>query len=319
MPIRSGCTATILLSCLLSLLLAMPSACSRLEPTVERTLDFPADRSLGRLWIVEAKPSFLSGSGEFDKGDARGRLRIVVPAGWQLELRVSAQGATDLSGLSRLKADDLWGLSFHDTPVTDDDLRHLQPLTGLRFLNFSNTKITGAGFTHLKGLGELTILDLTSSAIIDAGLAGLDQWSGLRSLSLSKTAVGDAGLVSLGGLKQLETLTLYYTKVGDAGLAEVGHLTKLDSLDLGWTQVTDAGLSHVVGLPKLRWLRLDSTTISDEGLRKLQAIPKLHEISLNDTAVTAAAVTAFGQALPQCAIDANRLDMPKLFPSRYAR
>ena len=102
-------------------------------------------------------------------------------------------------------------------------------------------------------------------------------------------------------------------------MAEVGHLTKLDALDLGWTQVTDAGLSHVVGLPKLRWLRLDSTTISDEGLRKLQAIPKLHEISLNDTAVTAAAVTAFGQALPQCAIDANRLDMRKLFPSRHAR
>lgn len=116
MPIRSGCTATILPSCLLSLLLAMPPACSRLEPTVERTLDFPADRSLGRLWIVEEKPSFLSGSGEFDQGDARGRLRIVVPAGWQLELRVSAQGATDLSGLSRLKADDLWGLSFHGTP-----------------------------------------------------------------------------------------------------------------------------------------------------------------------------------------------------------
>jgi hypothetical protein len=102
-------------------------------------------------------------------------------------------------------------------------------------------------------------------------------------------------------------------------MAEVGHLTKLDSLDLGWTQVTDAGLSHVAGLPKLRWLRLDSTTISDEGLRKLRALPKLHEIRLNDTAVTAAAVTAFGQALPQCSIDANRLDMRKLFPLRYAR
>ena len=121
MPIRSGCTDTILLSCLLSLLLVMPSACSRREPPVERTVDFPADRSLGRLWIVEEKPSFLSGSGEVDKGDARGRLRIVVPAGWQLELRVSAHGSKDLSGLSRLKADDLWGLSFHGTPVADDD------------------------------------------------------------------------------------------------------------------------------------------------------------------------------------------------------
>lgn len=319
MPIRSGCTATILLSCLLSLLFAMPSACSRREPSIERTLDFPADRSLGRLWIVEQKPSFLSGSREVDKGDARGRLQIVVPAGWQLELRVSAQGATDLSGLSRLKADDLWGLSFHGTPVADDDLRHLQPLTGLRFLDFSNTEVTGAGFAHLKGLDDLKTLDLTGCAVTDAGLVGLDQFSGLRSLSLSKTAVGDAGLVSLGGLKELQLLTLYYTKVGDAGMAEVGHLTKLESLDLGFTQVTDAGLSHVVGLPKLRWLRLDSTTISDEGLRKLQALPKLHEISLNDTAVTAAAVTAFGKALPRCAIDANSLDMRKLFPSRYAR
>ncbi|MFM8634422.1 MAG: leucine-rich repeat domain-containing protein, partial [Planctomycetia bacterium] len=319
MPIRSGCTATILLSCTVTLLLAMPSACNRREPTVEHTLEFPAGHSLGRLWIVEESPSFLSGSGEIAKGDARGRLRIAVPAGWHLELRVSAEGATDLSGLSRLKADDLRGLSFHGTPVADDDLRHVAPLTGLRFLDFSNTKIAGAGFAHLKGLGEFTILDLTGSATTDAGLAGLDHCSGLRSLSVSKTAVGDAGLVSVGRLKELEKLELYYTKVGDAGLAEVGHLTKLESLDLGFTQVTDAGLSHVAGLPKLRWLRLDSTAVSDEGLRKLRALPSLHEISLNDTAVTAAAVTAFGQARPQCVIDANRLDMRKLFPSRYAR
>lgn len=319
MPIRSGCTATILLSCPLALLLAMPSGCSRREPTVERTLDLPADRSLGRLRIVEENPSFLSSSGEVDKGDARGRLRIAVPAGWQLELRVSAQGATDLSGLSRLKADDLWGLSFHGTPVADDDLHHLAPLSGLRSLDFSNTKVTGAGFAHLKGLDELKTLDLTGCAVTDAGLVGLDQFSGLRSLGLSKTAVGDAGLVSLGGLKELQTLTLYYTKVGDAGMAEVGQLTNLDSLDLGFTQVTDAGLSPLVGLPKLRWLRLDSTAISDEGLRKLRALPNLREIHLNDTAVTAAAVTAFGEAHPQCAIEANRLDMRNLFPSRYAR
>jgi hypothetical protein len=75
----------------------------------------------------------------------------------------------------------------------------------------------------------------------------------------------------------------------------------------------------VVAIPKLRWLRLDSTDISGEGLRQLRALPTLHSLSLNDTAVTAAAVTAFGQALPQCVIDANRLDTHRLFSSRYAR
>lgn len=319
MPIRNGRAAAILLYLPLALLLAMSSACSRREPIAERTLEFPAGGSLGRLWIVEENPSFLSRSGEVDKGDARGRLRIAVPSGWQLELRVSAQGATDLSGLSRLNAADLWGLSFHNLPVGDDELRHIVPLTGLRFLDLSNTRITGRGLARLEGLRNLQILDLTGSAITDAGLAGLGHFSGLRVLRLSKTAVSDAGLVSIRGLTALETLALYYTKVGDAGMATVGQLTALDSLDLGWTQVTDAGLSHVAGHPKLRWLRLDSTAVSDEGLRKLRALAGLHTLSLNDTAVTAAAVTAFGQALPHCTVEANRLDMRKLFPSRYAR
>ncbi|MFM8706682.1 MAG: hypothetical protein ACKOHK_00940, partial [Planctomycetia bacterium] len=38
----------------------------------------------------------------------------------------------------------------------------------------------------------------------------------------------------------------------------------------------------------------------DGALRTLRGLTKLGTLSLNDTAVTAAAVTAFGQAHPQC-------------------
>ncbi len=128
--------------------LSSPSFTS--DRTEERMLNFPPDRSLGKLYILEENPHFTSGDGELEKGEARGSVRITIPEGWLLELRLSPEGSNDLSPLATLNPNDLQAISFYQTQITDEGLVHLKQLSRLKILDLSNTQITGTGFVHLK-------------------------------------------------------------------------------------------------------------------------------------------------------------------------
>ena len=55
------------------MLIVLLSSCSRpSSPGAQRTLNFPAERSLGTLYIVERNLHFTSGSGEVKKAEAQG-------------------------------------------------------------------------------------------------------------------------------------------------------------------------------------------------------------------------------------------------------
>ena len=130
--------------------------------------------------------------------------------------------------------------------ATDDDLAHLQGLTGLRRLYLSQTRVTDAGLEHLKGL------------------------TGLQWLNLEGTKVTDAGLEHLKGLTGLQWLNIVDTKVTDAGLEHLKGLTGLQELYLGGTKVMDAGLEHLKGLTGLQRLYLRGTKVTDAGVAELQ-------------------------------------------------
>ena len=252
---------------LLAVILSLATGCGLSNSSItrnqgsERTLNFPTNRSLGKLYILEENLHFLSGSGEEEKGEAQGSVRIFVPDGWLLELRVSPEASTDLSTLSTLNPNDLQAISLYNTQVTDEGLSHLQKLSGLKSLDLSNTQINGTGLAYFNGLSGLKALNLTFTSVTDSGLADLKKIPNLQSLSLSKTKISDRALAYVKELPQLENLELYYTNVSDSGLQQIQQLTQLQSLNIGWTQVTDAGLSYLIGLTQLRKLNLDSTAL----------------------------------------------------------
>ena len=140
--------------------------------------------------------------------------------------------------------------------VGNDDMKHLQGLPRLHWLDLSITRqVTDSGLEQLKGLTDLQMLDLTGAHVTDAGLEHLR------------------------GLAKLQWLHLDDTQVTDAGLEHVERLTDLHTLLLSDTQVTDAGLEHLKRLTSLRYLYLHSTDVTDEGVEKLQqALPncKIH-------------------------------------------
>jgi hypothetical protein len=73
---------------LLAVMLSLATGCGLSNSPItrnqgsERTLNFSTNRSLGKLYILEENLHFLSGSGEEEKGEAQGSVRVVVPDGW---------------------------------------------------------------------------------------------------------------------------------------------------------------------------------------------------------------------------------------------
>jgi hypothetical protein len=135
-----------------------------------RQVRFPADRSLGTLWVRDRESSADQYAFWESWGEARGV--VTIPAGKDLRLIVSPQSATDLSSLSTLRADDLQYLQLSGTRVSNAGLAHLRNLTGLKVLWLYDTPISDAGLVHLRGLTGLRVLNLrstlASTAAVDA-------------------------------------------------------------------------------------------------------------------------------------------------------
>lgn len=134
-----------------------------------RQVRFPADRSMGTLWIRNSESSAENYAFWESWGEARGG--VAIPAGKDLRLVVSPQSATDLSPLSTFRPDDLQYLQLSGTRVSNAGLAHLRHLTGLKVLWLYDTPISDAGLVHLRGLTGLRVLNLrstlTSTAAVD--------------------------------------------------------------------------------------------------------------------------------------------------------
>lgn len=297
----------------LALIILVATGCSR------RQLNFPKDRSMGDLFVMEVQPSFTSGVGELSRGSAKGNIRVRVPNRWLLRLEVNPEAARDLSPLTRLNPYDLEWISFGRSgllaPLTDDNLMHLSSLSGLRVLDLSATEITGTGFVHLRNLSQLESFYLTLSKVGDVGFSDLKDLPNLRLLDVSKTKINDNALTFIKDIHALKELRLYYTGITDEGLEALKAMTQLQRLDLGWTRITDDGLDNLKDMDQLRSLVLDSTKITDTGLRKLKELSSLREVRLYNTSISEAGVLELSKHVSPCSITTDdSIDRKKLFP-----
>ncbi len=139
---------------------------------------------------------------------------------------------------------------FRGLQLTNDTLRPVENLLGVRELDLDGSRDTDAGLAAIRGLTQLEVLSLSYSQVTDDGIA------------------------CLVGLPRLHELRLDRTSVTDAGLEKIGRLTELQWLALGETKITDAGLECLKKMTELRWLGLGSTKVTDAGVKKLQqALP----------------------------------------------
>lgn len=257
-----------------------------------RVVNFPPDRPMGILSITDNERLLSPASACDDYGweefeDARGR--VLVPASKAVMLRVTAEGAADLSPLARLQPDDLQALDMRASLLVDFHLmyegRDLAAAGRLRFseawLNRTSTLVNDDSLRHVRSLRGLINLSLSNNAqITDAGLVHLRSLTAIRHLALSRTKITDRGLTLLGGLHELRLLHLSHTLVTDAGLKHIEPLTELQALYLTGTRVTNAGLRHLRSLGSLRMLSLSNTLVTDSGLAHLQLLKQLRQLDL---------------------------------------
>jgi hypothetical protein len=102
--------------------LASPSvAASALGPS-GRIVHFPADRSLGKLHLqmlspgTDSKPRLERSPTDCGEYLAKARGDVRISADGQLTLMVDPGAVADLSDLSRLQPDDLYGIAFPPGP-----------------------------------------------------------------------------------------------------------------------------------------------------------------------------------------------------------
>ncbi len=148
-----------------------------------------------------------------------------------LNLRVTG---TTLAPLRSLLPDGLVGLHAEQTTIDDAELRHLQGMTSLRYVDLTATRVTDAGLVHLLGSRDLETLILWDTAVSDDGLALLARFPALCHLGLGNTRVTDAGLRHLAELRRLRLVQLSGTEVEGPGLSHLHGLPELATVSLPW-------------------------------------------------------------------------------------
>ncbi|CAN5212285.1 hypothetical protein BH11CYA1_BH11CYA1_35540 [soil metagenome] len=227
----------------------------------QRQVRFPAERSLGELYLVspEGRSVFF--------GEATGL--VTVPAGKFLSLYYSFDPTYGLRPLLELPADALLSISFLGSDITDDELLAIGRLVEIREIDISCTAIGDTGVACLATLVKLTKLNLSSTKVTDQGLAVLSHFKHLEELVLDDTHIGDGGLSYAAKLPKLKTLSLSFTRVTNKGLAKLKQVAHLERLRLNCTRISDDGLTHVARMQSLKELWVRSTDVTYPGLVEL--------------------------------------------------
>ncbi|MEN6423957.1 MAG: hypothetical protein ABFE13_01235 [Phycisphaerales bacterium] len=213
------------------------------------------------------------------------RVAALPPGSYrQMEVDHCYVGPMDLSGLSRLDPNDLYGIVVNClVPMVRVSERVLEPisrLTDLQVLQLHSTGMTNKDMEYLKRLPSLKALGLHEKRVGSLGMAVLRDLHSLEYLDLETTAT-DAGFKDLGRIPNLRWLRIRMGSIRGPGLAELAHLPRLERLSLwGETGLTDRHIQHLEGLTRLKSLTLWGTDypLTDASLASIGKLTSLEEL-----------------------------------------
>lgn len=205
-------------------------------------------------------------------------LTVGLGYGWDWRRgQATGQGAVEkLRELGQVR-DDLTrpGLRVYLTGrrVTDSTLDLLGELKDLRHLELSDTRVTDDGIRRLRHLTGLRSLYLDGVAITDEGLSSLVSLKDLECLVFMDTRITGTGLAGLETLERLDTLLVEGPLTTTEGLARLKGLKALWLID---TCITAGGLGFLKDLREIEELHLDEATLTSEDWEDLRrANPKV--------------------------------------------
>jgi hypothetical protein len=290
-----------------SLLVLASAASAEVHEGAARVLQFPADRSLGTLYDLNAREEFwpehettspqkqprrrlwrgYQSTGWFGYtdphkklGEARGE--VSVPAGSRLRLVVDAKAANyDLSPLSRMQPDDFYAIRFSDvTPAPGaKQIEPVSHLTGLRDLHLPSS-LSNDDLAMLKAFPALQKLQVGIADLDSTGIAHTSAVKSLKALRLfTSTHVTREDFARVASIENLEALAVQFENFDPDGYGELAKLPNLEALEIDQQECSGAGFGH---LPKLKALkRLSFNDLNGRGVAALPPMPWLRELSIS--------------------------------------
>ena len=283
-----------------------PEVEARIQP---RTVVFPKDRPVGRVMMRERGDPNYFGS---NIGPAQGP--VMVPEGQELGLFVNNFHPGDIAFLEAFGSNELDYLMLVHAALTDDDVKYIEHLSGLKFLLFEYCDLSDVGLRSFQGFVNLDFLGLGGTKITDDGLATLSSLTRLEGLSVGGTRITDRGIRSLKSLP-LKTIMLngfMLTPSMIDALKEFPNLTMM-RIDSGRPDDADripggdrpTSLESILKLrqiTQLQTLVLAGKLHDDSLIPALSQLTHLKKIQFEKTSVTAAGRDELRRALPDCTI-----------------
>ena len=147
-------------------------------------------------------------------------------------LSLYGQWAGDSHAEGIQKVTTLRDLQFCRSSLTDDGMRHIGKLTGLRRLDLmGNAPLTAAGFEHLRHLTNLEELRLELMLLPEGTLRPVRELENLKVLELGYDGITDRDLENLKDLHHLTALKICSKAVTHEGLRHLASLTDLQRLE----------------------------------------------------------------------------------------
>ncbi|QDU82902.1 Leucine Rich repeats (2 copies) [Polystyrenella longa] len=266
------------------------------ETTTHRVLHFPKTHSVGEVFIANEKvpdpfpdqPLDVRSDSEWDwnrLGEARGDIRVPVES--HVKFKLNAGTARNMAWISRLASDDLHEFEVHpfipgyQFRVGDDDVRHLQHLTGLSRLKLSFVDVSDRGFRFLQALPQLESLSVYSPKLGNDGLAIIGKLTKLEFLHLGEGLWNDSGLTHLKDLAKLKQISLRVHNVSGPGLQTISSLPELDIFACSSSPFQDRHMVHLKESSSIKQLLLDSSQLTDTGLKSISQMPQLENLNLS--------------------------------------
>lgn len=258
-----------------------------------KVLHFPADRSVGKVFIQNASiqreiKSFHYWTNDGNEWEyhcpAKGDVRI--GAGKQVKLITNWNRKPDPKDLAKLGPDDLHSLTLQcgrDKRFRSDNsyLKSVGRLTGLKVLDISDSNITSRGLFEIRGLEQLERLSL-GERITNSGMRVVANLKSLKALYLKGCRITDLGLAKICENVSLTELALSGKKLSNEALAHLRKIGTLKYLMLSGNNFTDAGMAHLKNVPSLKILHAGGLMrVTDAGVKHLSEHPGLERVSFH--------------------------------------
>ena len=203
---------------------------------------------------------------EYETGFSLDRIGD-FPALHDLCLQNSTLGDDDLVSIRRCDA--LKSLSL-GRETTDEGLKYIADLKGLRALKINGTKITDDGIAQLASLTNIERLCMDAHQISRVSSEYLAHLPRLKGIYVEAMNADDTALLRMTECSRIDRLVLNGAPITDDGMAHLRKMPQLVSLSLRDTTVSDACLDHLKTLRNLRWLKIRGTKITPNTKRELE-------------------------------------------------